>query len=318
MPRGYRLAIIALGLTLAGTALGQENAEEGQPIPVERPADQGEYTEETSDADDAAADPIYRVLVVRDEGEAVAAEDQQRIENERADQDLDAQSRMAIAADDIVFLTRLQIALAVLGTVAVLWSLRLARISNEAAIESVRVARNADRPYISPIVPTVSGWKAVVTGTYNLVQIHLNPRNIGKGVGFIHSIGFAHEICFEGEQGGKPLTITDDFGRVPVSPDSELTDFGPNAAFPIPDHERDRLISHDRTLYIYGYIRYFDVFGVFRRTGFMFELVPVSFDPEDSPFAMCPHTYWYDEEEREEKPKPSRLSRLIAAWRDRA
>ena len=315
MPRGYRLAIIALGLTLAWPALAQEPVEKGQPVPIERPADQSEHAEGAGYSDDAAPDPIYRVLVVRDEGEAVAAEDQQRIENERADEDLDAQARMAVAAENIVRLTIGQIALAVLGTIAVLWSLRLARRSNEAAIESIRVARNADRPYISPIVPKVSGWKGFVSGIGDHISIDLNPRNIGKGVGFIHSIGFAHEICFAGRQGDKPLTVSDHFGRVPVSPDSEIVDFGPIAAFSLPEHERKPLISYEKMLYIYGYIRYFDVFGVFRRTGFMFELVPLVTDPDKSPLAMCPHAYWYDEEEPHEQPKSSLLCRLIARLR---
>lgn len=140
MLRGYRLAIIALGLTLAGAALGQEESKDLHPIPIDRPANQGEQTQETPNTNERAAEPVYRVRVMRDEGEAVAAEKQQRIENERANEDLDAQRRMADSADDLVKLTLWQLLIAAAGTALVIWNLVLARSSNEAAVKGADAA----------------------------------------------------------------------------------------------------------------------------------------------------------------------------------
>lgn len=314
MSRGYRLAIIALGLTLfANATLAQESGGQGQPVPIDCPAYDNESRHETCQANDGATDAIYRVLVVRDEGEAVAAEEKEWRDNKRADQDLNAQFRMAVAAEKIVELTFTQIALAILGTAAVIYNLVLARRANEAAVESIRIARNADRPYITAVSPTIAGWRATVAGTYNSVSVDLQPRNIGKGIGFIESIGIAHDICFDGEQGTKPLTITSDLGCLPIGPGEELQNSGPDLVISIPEHERDRLISHEKSLYIYGHIRYSDIFGVFRRTGFMFKFIPIDFEPAESPITVSPHVYWYDKEEPHKK--PNLLRRLVAAWR---
>jgi len=57
------------------------------------------------------------------------------------------------------------------------------------------------------------------------------------------------------------------------------------------------MIEFRRVLYIYGYVRYFDFFGVFRRTGFIFEYIPVATEPAKSCFAQTVSELWYDHEE---------------------
>jgi hypothetical protein len=61
------------------------------------------------------------------------------------------------------------------------------------------------------------------------------------------------------------------------------------------------MLNLQRTLYVYGSIRYFDLFGVMRSTGFMFEYIPNRSEPEKSAFAMCPNRdWWFDREEENE------------------
>ena len=129
------------------------------------------------------------------------------------------------------------------------------------------------------------------------LEVHIDIANIGGGIGFIHSYGIAHEICARVSMGDVALAIRDHFGRMLLRPDARWKAGAPFDHIQIGDDDRFTLIAFKKALYCYGYVRYFDLFGIFRKTGFMLEFIPDENDPFDGTFAMCPHRMWYDEEE---------------------
>lgn len=49
-----------------------------------------------------------------------------------------------------------------------------------------------------------------------------------------------------------------------------------------------------KSLYVYGFVRYSDLFGVTRETGFIYELYPDR-EKTGGEFVFCtPHPYWFD------------------------
>ena len=168
-----------------------------------------------------------------------------------------------------------------------------------AAADAARIARNSERPYLTPFEPELRNWAESIleNDEYKVLGIHLDITNIGKGVGFINGYGIAHEICREGQQGDVPLTICDGFSRMPLREDGKLDAGAPFDVFQIFATDRLAMIEFDVSLYVYGHVRYTDLFGIVRRTGFMFEFIPDKIAPEKSTFVVCRHPMWKDEEE---------------------
>jgi hypothetical protein len=211
---------------------------------------------------------------------------------------------MAEAAWKQVYVNVLTAGLLLLTLFATAYAAWAAARAARASVYAVRIMRNADRPYLTPFEPILENWaKAIITkNDYELMEVRLDITNIGMGVGFIAAYGIAHEICPYGAHGSKELTIRDGFARLPLHPDGKLETSAPFDVFQIAADERAALIQYERTLYIYGYVRYYDFFGIYRRTGFMFEFVPVRDQPEKSTFIMTPNPgWWYDVEEPPEK-----------------
>jgi hypothetical protein len=63
-------------------------------------------------------------------------------------------------------------------------------------------------------------------------------------------------------------------------------------AFRISNSEREAIINKRKILYIWGNVRYLDLFHIKRCTGFIFECIP-----ETGVLVMSPHKLWYDIEE---------------------
>jgi len=63
------------------------------------------------------------------------------------------------------------------------------RASIDAATEAARIARNAERPYLTPFEPELRNWTKAIEefNPFELLEVHLDITNIGKGVGFIES-----------------------------------------------------------------------------------------------------------------------------------
>jgi hypothetical protein len=175
-----------------------------------------------------------------------------------------------------------------------------AKAAAQAAADAARIARNADRPYFSPFVPELRNWIEVIEtdNVFQNLEVHLDITNIGRGVGFVDSYGIAHEFCRDGQQGGAAIAVRNELGRVPLRADSRWEAGAPFENIQIETTERlAALLEFRTTLFVYGYVRYYDLFGIFRKTGFMFQFIPDGDRPAESTFAMVPHAMWYDEEE---------------------
>ncbi|HEX4293174.1 MAG TPA: hypothetical protein VHZ29_03505 [Rhizomicrobium sp.] len=60
----------------------------------------------------------------------------------------------------------------------------------------------------------------------------------------------------------------------------------------------DEFDRRELPFYVWGWIRYADVHGIVRRSGFAFEFFPVDDDPYSKGFFQpCERAYWYDVEE---------------------
>lgn len=232
--------------------------------------------------------------------------------------DLCEQQRMAAAAERSAQYTLWQTIIGAIGLVAVTMSLVFAGIGAFAARDAARaattaanIARNAERPYFSPTNPELRGWDKVILETEDTtgvpLYVHFEILNSGKGMGFIKAFGIAHEICSDGVQGSKVPGIRDHFGRVSIRPDGVFRASVPFDIFTVTAEERLAIIGRSpphKNIYVYGYIRYSDLFDIMRRTGFAFEFIPNIADPEKSSFVQCPGPLWYDkEEEPKHKPK---------------
>jgi hypothetical protein len=179
-------------------------------------------------------------------------------------------------------------------------SIAVADSAAKAAEESAKHLRNAERPYLTPFDPELRFFERAIsptdhTGGY--VEVHLDITNIGKGVGFIKGYGIAHEICIAKTVGNKSLTIRDQFARTLLGPDGKLNAGAPFDVFQIERGDADAMMKFEKSLYVYGYVRYLDLFNIMRRTGFMFEFIPLLTEPEKSKFVMRPSPWWYDKEE---------------------
>jgi hypothetical protein len=180
------------------------------------------------------------------------------------------------------------------------------RDNAQATLQTVQVLRNAQRPYLSPLEPILRNYdEAIRNEDASLVGINvqLDITNVGPGLGFIRSYGITHEICPRDSQRGKPLTINDYIGRLPLHQHGKWVLEGDATfhAFRISNADREAIFGKNSFLYIYGHVRYLDLFQITRRTGFLFECIP-----ETGVLVMCPHTLWYDIEEEPEAPSSGR------------
>jgi hypothetical protein len=181
-------------------------------------------------------------------------------------------------------------------------SIVVAQDAANAAKESAQHLRNAERPFITPFDPTLRNFTNAILGSMDVVHVHFGLQNIAKGTGFVLSYGIAHEICADGQQGMKDLTVRSQFGRLPLGPGSRWQAEAGFDVFQLSDEDRAALVEYSRTFYVYGYIRYLDLFGVVRRTGFAYELM---FNPDDDnaisneelAISVSNSALWYDQEE---------------------
>ena len=167
-----------------------------------------------------------------------------------------------------------------------------------AATDSARIARNAVRPYLTPFGPELRNWTKAIkeSNPDQVLSVYLDITNIGTGVGFVKSYGIIHEIRSSGEPGSVAPQVRDGMGRMPLRPDAVLETEAAFYHFQISAGEQLAIIKFKKALYVYGYVRYFDFFGIFRRTGFMFEFIAADMGTDKDSFIIRPHPMWYDEE----------------------
>jgi len=203
--------------------------------------------------------------------------------------DLCEQKRMSGAAERAADYAYWQLYISGIGLGVVALSLWFAGIGAFAArdaaragTEAARIARNAERPYIVPTNPMIVELNKLNTGesfdpTYArqfpaVFSVHFGLNNVGHGLAIILGYGINHELCAVAEHGGKELLTRDGFGGFLLSRGSQWTSEVGFHPFQITEDEfREIATTETKTLYVYGYIRYADLFGIVRRTGFSYE-----------------------------------------------
>jgi len=124
MSRGYRLSLIAVvGWLIANPALSQQAEQQ-------EPQSQGEGSAEQSNPTPFSV-PV-RILENPEQAEADKRSQQEA--SQREIEDLTAQQGMAKGTQDIVWLSKLQLALAFAGTLALLYTIALNRRATNAAV----------------------------------------------------------------------------------------------------------------------------------------------------------------------------------------
>lgn len=222
--------------------------------------------------------------------------------------DLCEQQRMSSAAESAAYYAFLQLIFGGIGLVFVVASLLFAGIAAfsardaaKAATEAARIARNAERPYFIPYEPNLKNWdwSILKSDEFAVMEVHLGIENVGKGVGFLIGYGIAHEF-FGGEtpSGNENIITHRNVGKLPVSPDAIFNAGAAYDVFQIPAKTRLEMLDYKTTLYVYGYVRYSDLFDIKRRTGFMYQYIPDQKSPDVGVFAIVQHPQWYDREER--------------------
>ena len=159
--------------------------------------------------------------------------------------------------------------------------------SADAAVDAARIARNAERPYLTPTLPELRKWDD--GSEHDVLGIWFDVENVGRGVGFLERYAIAHEVT---PVGGSISVVPTErcLGvRMPISADARWVAGAAYDQFQIGATERAEMISNRKSLYVHGYFEYVDLFTIRRRTGFIFEFVP-----EASSFVMVPHPLWSD------------------------
>jgi hypothetical protein len=176
-----------------------------------------------------------------------------------------------------------------------------ARSAAAAATEQARIMRNAERPYLIPHEPELMLSQNAFKGSDRVMEVHFDIENLGNGTAFVDSYGIAREICRDGEQGNVALSVRTDFARMPVTGSSIWKADLAFELFSFTEDEKTNVARGRRRLFVYGYLRYSDIFGIFRRTGFIFEGLSRSLEMERSYLVIrSDHNWWYDIEEEPE------------------
>lgn len=131
---------------------------------------------------------------------------------------------------------------------------------------------------------------------YRLMSIYGTIKNKGNGVAFARESQFSSRISPEIGDVITPENKADIFfGYGELSPGESYTPDWP--MYPVPISDED-LSKEGWKLYVKGWVRYADVHGAIRRSGFAFEWVPGFIEIAADRFMPCgPSAHWYDVEE---------------------
>ena len=188
-------------------------------------------------------------------------------------------------------------------------SISAAKDAANAANRQAQYLRNAERPYLRPANIELVSWTENVRDMFSqpefALSVNFDIANYGNGLAFIKGWALTHEICIEGRQGGVELRLREGLPGMFVTRGaswrSELPFFVTifDSEQKITPLQSILQVGTINTLYFYGFLRYSDLFGVTRRTGFMFEFVPDRDHPGNGSFIVCPHPMWSDDEEED-------------------
>jgi hypothetical protein len=175
---------------------------------------------------------------------------------------------------------------------------RAARDGAGAATESARIARSVERPYIAPIKAELSypGGDFIPEEGMPLT-LEMDLQNFGKGLAFLLGYGIAHEVCQAGQEGGKPLIEPERFHGIRLSPGSIFKTKASYGLIRVPIKEYESFLNGSNCFFLYGYLRYLDLFGVIRRTSFSYEYITPPDDKKPLLVLNVRPGLWYDFEE---------------------
>jgi hypothetical protein len=148
MPKGYWLSVIAI-VGLASAALAQ--AEQSQRVPEDTPGVQEQHKGQAGTGQNDTGKFSIPVRIIEDPIEAQRARDSEEKTRKHETDDLqaqirtaDASERAAAAAERQIVIAWWQLAFAGLGTIAFLYTLKLARQANKHALSAVETAEAAN------------------------------------------------------------------------------------------------------------------------------------------------------------------------------
>jgi hypothetical protein len=176
--------------------------------------------------------------------------------------------------------------------------IKVAESAAKAADAGARFTRNANRPFFTVFDITMINWDiAVKRDDWSpVMQITFDVENVGNGIGLFESYRIGKYIGATAADAPIEFEERNLTGRIPVRVDAKFRAGAAYLVFQIEDDDRRAMIRYRKTLYIYGYLTYSDLFKVRRNTGFMFEFIPNKVFPEQGAFVMTPHPIWDDGE----------------------
>jgi hypothetical protein len=307
--RFHSLLIVAPLIAASAVLLAYEgHTQSNPPTPPTQAEQQTAPTSPTPSAPNPQAQPEYY-------------EASCRRPKTREDAELCEQRRSAQAAEDAVWWAAFQTKLGVAGFITVLlsliftgWAAIAASRAARAAADSVKVARTADRPHFTPRNPELRNfagdWEKQKRA--GVMTVHFDIENIGKSVGFFRTYGVQHEITpihIPTLGQNEPQQIGA-YHALPIRPDAKFVTPLSVHGIGMTEENYVAILNQEKSLHIYGSLRYSDLFGITRRTGFTFEFIP---DPNNPPlrgcFVMSPSPLWYDTEEEPDDKRESRQKR---------
>ena len=293
-------------------------------LSAEQPQEPSVKTEQGKDAsrEKGEASPLF---VTPEKQKAPALDKRPDDEaNYRARADLEAQRRMAVAAEQLKDLTNTQIwvsavevALISITVFFAAWAAIAASQAAKAAYLTIDFMRKAERPFfvVGELHPrdfakAIKAFRAL-PGKWSksdryVVEVAAIINNVGTRPGIIRSVHFDYcwqpppkkqpEIETLGEWAGKQSIARD--GKSPTIVGSFVfsADFI-NGFMELGEH-----------LCVHGFVRYSDVHGTTWRSGFSFEyLIPPTLGKESVFIRSSPTSYWYDIEEKNQEDEPQGL-----------
>jgi hypothetical protein len=175
-----------------------------------------------------------------------------------------------------------------------------ARDGAAAAAESARIARSVERPYIAPVRAEVApAHEDFIPADGVPLKLDMDLKNFGKGLAFLLGYGIAYEVCAPGQEGGKQIIEREQLQGVRLSPDSIFQTTASYGYIRIPMEDYETVHDHNgsKRLFIYGYVRYLDLFGIIRRTSFSYEYAVPLDDRNPLLVLNIRPSLWYDFEE---------------------
>jgi hypothetical protein len=174
----------------------------------------------------------------------------------------------------------------------------------KAARDNAIFLRNAQRPYMAPVGVELRGWENVRTNPgarSHFLNVHTDIENFGAGAGFILQYGVGHDVAAGSTPANSETTRDYDPTRVFLEPKGKwlVKDVLHFHSFSLTPEEADEVFFGHKTLFLFGYIRYRDFFGVTRKSGFLYELAVDRQSAAESHFVIgeAAGPLWYDIEE---------------------